>query len=293
MTRPQTGVALLLTLWALTLLSVMAITVSMLVRSHAQLAKQTAELARQRALADSGINYAVLCLLTQGPALVMYPDKALEWKYYGTRIAIAAQPEAGKVDLNAANEHLVAAILTMHGIREPDAIVTAHQLADWRSKESSDHQRRLSFYGRRKGPLETLDEMLQLFNVPRDIFERIRADVTVYSGLSEPNLLFASEKVRAAAKMNRASAIFVPSPQRMSVGTLSEEEQTALTIRSTAEVEGDGYLTRLAIVRVTTSPSFLQILRWGTELQKVDSGGAGALSENYLREPPKRVADPV
>jgi general secretion pathway protein K len=141
----ESGVALLVVVWTLALLSLLAVGLGSDARSEARLVRNLAETARARSLAEAGMTLALFELLTTPPEV--------EWRngivtrdlaYDGGHVRIRIEDEGGKVDLVAAPYELVANLLDRIGLDGDeraallDAIAQRRQAAERRKGTVDD-----------------------------------------------------------------------------------------------------------------------------------------------------------
>lgn len=141
--RPkQQGVALVLVLWILALMTIMAGSFALSTRRETSLAAHSRERAKAVALADGGIHYALFML--------NLPSTVHRWRADGTpyRLALGGAPvevrihdEAGKIDLNAARDSTLRTILTKVIQNEDQAVKLTDAILDWRD---GDDMKRLN-----------------------------------------------------------------------------------------------------------------------------------------------------
>ncbi|WP_395678281.1 general secretion pathway protein GspK [Inquilinus sp.] len=112
--RTERGVALVVVLWTLVMLSMLTIGFSLSSRTEARVAANGAEEIRLRALLHGGVELAVLGLGTA--------DDNRSWRADGTpypaeigddRLIVSIRDEAGRVDLNRADEETLTRLITV------------------------------------------------------------------------------------------------------------------------------------------------------------------------------------
>lgn len=130
---PQDGFALVVVIWAVGILALLFSTYVGLARYRAIEASALAKRARAEALADAGVNMAILDLLagqaqTQagGPRFGRLGWPAICTTGPGTQLTVSVIDEGGKVDLNTANPELVEALLL--GIDRGNGVRAARNL---------------------------------------------------------------------------------------------------------------------------------------------------------------------
>jgi general secretion pathway protein K len=197
--RTQRGVALLLVLWTLALLSLIAAAFTATSRTEAQLARNFVDNAQARALAEAGIARAILGLLEPRPEDRWRADNFdYTFPLADGEVAIAIQDEAGKVDLNRAPDALLREMFLAVGIggRETDGLVRAingrRPQGETRPAGAQDEITPASGFA-------SVEELLGVPGMTPELYARIAPDLTVYSNRLAINPMTAPPEVLAAA----------------------------------------------------------------------------------------------
>lgn len=193
----ERGLALVLVLWVLVLMTIMAGSFSLTLRRESELVSGVQGSARARALAEGGVHYAMLMLAERDPAR--------RWKSDGTpytvelgpaRLFIRIEDESGKLDLNTASEAALRELF-LQALGDPElAQRLADAILDWRD---GDDLRRLHGAERTEyqaagwpgpGNREFLvaDELLGVFGMTPAIYGRIEPLITIYTHADGVNL---------------------------------------------------------------------------------------------------------
>jgi len=194
--RRDAGFILVIVISVLSLLALVAVIFAKIARSHTQAVSAAVASAVAEQLADAGIQLAVLDLVAghgdgahrrrfalNGSALDCHAGD-------GYTLRIAVQDEAGKVDLNAADEPLLRALLFGLGLGGQDG-PTAGRIMDFRDADSAvrpDGAERDEYLaasrprGPKNGPFEVLEELHQVLGFKAADVALLRPYVTVYSG---------------------------------------------------------------------------------------------------------------
>ena len=160
------------------------------------------------AIAQAGITFAQLNLLKV--------DKEQRWRANGhiypirfnhADIRIKIQSESGKIDINKANEKLLAGMMAQTDVDpiEQQSIVNA--ILDWRDKDdliridgaekATYEAADLSYHPRNK-PFQTTEELRLVLGITAEIFEQLKTMITVYSKQTRVDLKTAEKKVLLA-----------------------------------------------------------------------------------------------
>jgi general secretion pathway protein K len=193
-TRGERGIALLLVLWVLALLSLLAAGLAADSSAEIKMARNRADLAQARTLADAGVALALAWLLQPDAKLRWHADDSDRTLHYGGgAITLAIQDEGGKVNINAAPLDLVAGVLDKIGIDTDarDAVVAAID-ARRRAFAPQTVFRGLGVFN---APFATLSELRVVPGVTRRVYELFRPFATVYSQSATVNPLTAPRTV--------------------------------------------------------------------------------------------------
>jgi general secretion pathway protein K len=206
----QRGIALILVLWLTILLTVIGGSFAYGMRNEALAARNTLALAQARALADGAVYRTAFELMRpRGLADVWAADGSVHaWDEDGSRIAISALDESGKIDLNSAPDALIKGLLQTAGGLDADA---AGQLldviSDWKDvddlrrpngAEAPDYQAAGLKYNPANAPFEAVAELQRVLGMTPAIYGRIADSLTVYSRMTGINPAFASRTVLLA-----------------------------------------------------------------------------------------------
>jgi len=213
MKRAQGGIALMLVLWVLTLLTVMALALTTTQRTETALAETAIHAARFRASADAAIAYSVLRLtqpvVEEGDAETAWrPDGRFHlWRFAGASLRIRIRDEAALVDLNQASDGLLANLLRLLGLAPEAADALAAAMLDWRDEddlalfggaEDADYRNAGYPLGAADQPFRSIEELGLVFGMTPEIYRRLAPELSLDSGQPEPRQTFASPLVLAA-----------------------------------------------------------------------------------------------
>lgn len=193
--RGDAGFALVAVMFISTLLSVVAFIFTTSVRSTLRSTATNVEVAKAEAAAEAGINLALLDLLAQSP---QPSPRGLTGSRTGFSCALPAgdtvivhvRDEAGRVDLNMANEDLLAALIAGADIPAGKARSLAAALLDFRDEdddrrlgggEAEDYLASGSSSRPKNAPFEATEEIGQVTGFDGELTRRLRPYVTIYS----------------------------------------------------------------------------------------------------------------
>ena len=173
----QRGIALVLVLWVMALLAVMVVGFAGDARTELKLARNQADAAEARAIADTGVSLALLNVLEENEGTTWHLDGEPHSLAYGDgAIRVSVQDEGGKIDLNLAAPTLLAGLFRTLGIAEAEALAAAIQ--DWRRQHGGDAADEPLT---RTGPFLALEQLRAVPGVTGAIYARAAPFLTVYT----------------------------------------------------------------------------------------------------------------
>lgn len=192
MRHRQQGMALIIVLWLIVLLSVMAAGHARNVHTDTKLASRQVEVAKARGLAEAGINHVILEMLADNSTHEIPIDGTVfAIEVYDTTVTLAVRKASGLVDLNAAKADLLDAVLEACGVQDGRRPALIDAILDWRDGDKLTHLNGIEDkdylaaglpWTSRDAAFVSIDELKYLPGVDQDLFERMAPLVTVYSG---------------------------------------------------------------------------------------------------------------
>jgi general secretion pathway protein K len=206
----QRGIALILVLWLTILLTVIGGSFAYGMRNEALAARNSLSLAQARALADGAIYRTVFELMRPRTlADVWSADGTVHvWDENGSRVAVNALDESGKIDLNTAPDGLIKGLLQTAA--EVDADTAARLIDvidDWKDAddlrrpngaEAPEYQAAGLSYKPANAPFEAVAELQRVLGMTPAIYGRVADSLTVHSRMAGINPAFASRTVLLA-----------------------------------------------------------------------------------------------
>jgi general secretion pathway protein K len=223
--RPR-GIALVLVLWVLALLTVMALGLTTVQRTETALTRNQIDGARFRALAEAAVNLVALDLLTtpvqamdadaEEPGLWVPDGQPRALWFDGVALDVTLFNEGSRLDLNGATRDQLAALIELalidlagdgedHDASAPARLADA--ITDWRDPddlvqlngaEDGDYAAAGLAYGARDDAFRSVDELRQVLGMTRPLYQRLAADLTVENPSGRVDEQFASAPVIAA-----------------------------------------------------------------------------------------------
>ena len=197
----QRGIVLVVVLWLVVLITVIGSSHARNMRIETTLAFNHVGTAKARALAEAGINRAIMELFVS--------NTDTRWPLNGTarqiqldsgRVNIAIRDASGLLDLNTADPAQLEAVLEAAGTEEATRLRLVDAILDWRDKDSlrrlhgaedNDYRHAGLDWGARDGLFASVDELRYVLDMTHELFERLAPYLTVHSGQSNVNLKYA------------------------------------------------------------------------------------------------------
>jgi general secretion pathway protein K len=182
----ERGVALVIVLWVLALVSVLVLTYGLSVRSDLLLVRNQNERLQAEATADAGITLAILAIFD--------PSSGGQWRADGTfhvlsyrhgSIRVSVQDEHGKIDLNAAPDTFLRSLFQTLDVTAAVSETLIGDIEKFRNPGLVDgvSSAQNGFSAAPPGnPFLTVDELRLLPSVTAVVYDAIAPFVTVYSG---------------------------------------------------------------------------------------------------------------
>lgn len=202
----EKGIALVLVLWVIVLLSTMAMGMMATQRSELKVVSNLVERSRLYALAEAGINYGIGQAIGYrvGGDIGWKPDgRPHDWSFAGSSVRIHVADEMSRISLNNVTEPMLDRLLEYSGVQENrDAIRDA--ILDWRDE---DDAHRLSGaedpqyaaegleYGARDGEFATVAELRQVLGVDAELYRKLAGVFTVHTRSAKVHAETASSAV--------------------------------------------------------------------------------------------------
>lgn len=191
--RPRNaGIALVIVLWLIALLSLLAVGQTATVRTETLVTGNQLAAARARAAAYGGIQIGLLELLRSPQARTWRADGTV---YDATLddavLHISLADETGKVDINFASGPLLDALLRAAGVEDDVRAQLVDAILDWRDPDSlrrADGAEREAYaaagldYAPRNGPLQSTEELMLVLGMDASLYHKLADSITVHSG---------------------------------------------------------------------------------------------------------------
>jgi general secretion pathway protein K len=197
MRRAQRGVALLVVLWACTLLAILLGGYAVLARSEGMQASYQFQQTQAHYAAEAGVMRAIYALQAPNMADHWIADgRSYPFLFDGATVNVAITDEGGKVDLNAASPIVLGNLFHAAGADPAHAAALAQAVVDWRSFPLTPGQtaeRRAAYlaagrdYGPRNAPFASIEELQMVLGMDPALYAAVAPDVTIWSGRPSPD----------------------------------------------------------------------------------------------------------
>jgi general secretion pathway protein K len=283
----QFGIALVVVLWMLALLSVIAGSLVFATRTELLIAGNLTSLAEAQALADAGIAKAIMEMIrpkTTDPQQWKADGLPRQWNYRQATLTITIIDESGKIDINTAPVPLLTSLFLAIDAPDPEALADAVQ--DWRDgddlrslrgAEKEDYAAAGRPYGPANTSFETIDELRQVLGMTEELYRRLERSITVHSyqvgvntGVAPRQVLLAlpgatPEQVDAFIEQRRAllEQGLPPPPFPAAQGFSAAALGSTFSIQVETVLRDNTRFLREAVVRLASSAQEpLTILAW-------------------------------
>lgn len=214
------GIALILVMWLLVLITILIGTFAVLARSENLEARNAFDTVRARAAAEAALHRAAFEMRN--------PDLETKWTADGrvyrfllgdAEVALSIIDETGKIDINSASGEDLAQLFESQGVSADEALSIADAIQDWRDgdnlprpqgAEAEDYEAAGYSYTPRDGPFSTVEELQQVLGVGYQLYNQIEPAITVFSGRATSNPAFAPiEALLAMGFTEEEATIFI------------------------------------------------------------------------------------
>ncbi len=187
----QRGVALIIVLWVLVLVTITVGSFSVSARTENLQARQLLDGSRARFAAEAGMAIAVLNLRNPDVANRWVPDgRRYELQFEQAKLEISITDERGKLDINVVDELTLISLLIANGVAEERVLPLVAAILDWRDPddavridgaEADEYASADLPYGPRNAPFVILDELQQILGMDFELYRKLEPALTVYS----------------------------------------------------------------------------------------------------------------
>ena len=195
--RAQGGVALLLVLWASTLLAILLGGYAMLARTEGLQARYQFAQTQAHYAAEAGLMRALYGLSDPQPRQRWIGDgRTYTFQFEGANVQIAAVDEGGKVDLNAAGPEVLRNLFVAAGLSPQAAQQLDERILDWRrpggfvgplTTGGDAYAAAGRPYGPRHAPFASIEEVQMVLGMTPALYRRVASVLTIWSSNTNPD----------------------------------------------------------------------------------------------------------
>jgi general secretion pathway protein K len=193
----QRGVALLLVLWACTLLAILLGGYAVLARTQALQTRYQFAQTHAHYAAEAGVMRAIYAVEDPLPVRRWVGDgRVYPFRFDGAAVSVTVTDEGGKVDINTATPEVLQRLFHAAGLDVAAANELAAHVVAWRSFprpgiELADDRAAYAAagrdYGPRHGPFASLQELQLVLGMTPELYRKIEPVITVWSGQAIPD----------------------------------------------------------------------------------------------------------
>jgi general secretion pathway protein K len=204
----QRGIALILVLWILVLVTVTTGAYALMARMDQLEANQLLSGTQARLWAEAGLNLAAIALRDPDDTTRLIPDgRPYLQEREGVLVEIRASDERGKLDINAADEITLATLFVNNGLELDQAEALAGAVMDWRDNDDTERVNgaegdSYEAAGFAIGPANRnfmmVEELLQVLGMTWELYQRMEPGLSVYSSVDLPVIGFAGAEALLA-----------------------------------------------------------------------------------------------
>lgn len=264
--RDQRGVALLVVLWACTLLAILLGGYAMLARTEGLQARYQFARTQAHYAAEAGLMRAIYALQDPDTKQRWIPDgRVYPLIFNNASVSVSVIDESGKVDINAASAPVLDGLFRAAGMDDPSAQALTRNVVAWRSFSNTVGPDPLDAmyasagldYGPRHGPFASIEELRMVLGMPPAIYRKIASQITLWSGRDAPDpatappLALAAIPGMDAARIKQAEAARLaldPASGMVSPGGVTHSirsqatlaDGTTAMVRATVRLRGMG-----------------------------------------------------
>lgn len=288
----QHGIAMMIVLWMLSLLSIIALAYSGMTRSESQMTTSLIHTSKARAQAEGAFWRAVNELVK--------PPNFRSWLQDGTprplssstpgaqqgdRLLISIQDETGKIDINKASQIMLRGVFNSINEDTEQNHRIVDGILDWRDRdnvkkdngaEDKDYADAGANYGAKDGPMNHTGELLKISGMTQALFDKVKPLVTVHSMQARVRLTTAPVAVLKAlpgmtdellaqiltSRSDAETAILPALPNILKPLVFSSGTGNVFTITSEARIENALARLRVTILLKRTGNRPITIIDW-------------------------------
>jgi general secretion pathway protein K len=272
--RKQRGVALLIVLWACTLLAILLGGFAMLARTEGLQARYQFAQTQAHYAAQAGVMRAIYGLQNGSEDSRWIADgRIYPFRFDDATVKVAIVDEDGKIDLNSASPQVLAGLFRAAGADDKRADALSAAVQDWRSfgdaaspngAKAPQYTAAGRDYGPRNGPFVTVEELQMVLGMDAQMYARVAPVVTIWSGRDSPN----------PAHAPPLALMSIPGMDSATMDTLLANRQSGTAVSGIVApgVAGGNGVTHSIRAEATLADGTRAVVRATIRLQGIQSG---------------------
>jgi general secretion pathway protein K len=203
--RQQRGVALILVVWVIALMSVLLGSFALIARTENLESRHMFDTTAARYAAEAGLERAVYELRRPDQLTRWLGDgRPYEFTFDNALVHVEITDESGKIDLNSADDTILQSLFVSIGLDITRAAALSDAIQDWRDPddvtrpngaEAAEYHSAGLSYVPRNAPFQTVSEVQQVLGMNYELYSRIEPAITIYAAGGTPNAAYAPLEV--------------------------------------------------------------------------------------------------
>jgi len=226
----QKGIALIMVLWIVVLVTITSGAYALMARMDQLEANSLLSGTQAKLIAEAGIHLTAVMMRDPDDLTRLVADgRSYQQMLDGVLLEIEITDERGKLDINTADELTLMTLFNNHGLELEQAEFLAAAVMDWRDPDEVERVNgaELDAYeaaglevGPANRPFMMVDEILQVLGMPYELYQKIEPGITVFSRSTTPDPAYAPvEALLALPEINvEEAAQFVEERNRQEPG---------------------------------------------------------------------------
>jgi len=197
----QRGVALVIVLWIMLLITISTSAFTLMARMDSLEAHTILWSTKARLAAEAGMNIAVLSLRDPVEETRLIPDgRPFLVQYRDARVEVMVTDERGKLNINKAGDLQLLQLFLANGLEEEQAALLTGAILDWvdideLTRPDGAELPEYETAGFQVGPgnraFIMVEELLQVIGMPWELYQKIQPGLTVWTENAVPNPAYA------------------------------------------------------------------------------------------------------
>ncbi|MBC6941182.1 MAG: general secretion pathway protein GspK [Xanthomonadales bacterium] len=199
--RHQRGLAFVLVLWVVAMLTILLGSFSLIARTENLQARHMFDTTQARYAAEAGLNLAVYELRKADPMLRWVGDgRPYTFGFGEAEVEVRITDDSGKLNLNSADPAALTNLFVARGVAPDRAEALAAAIRDWvdgddetspNGAEEADYKAAGLAYGPANAPFTTVSELQQVLGMNYALFSQVEPALTLFSAQGTPNAQYA------------------------------------------------------------------------------------------------------